>query len=60
MLNGGWQTAAEERSLRELEFNDLNIPLYLRLNYGTAAEHLKYSAQKLYGALWCICDFRGA
>ncbi len=40
--------SAAERSLREVEFNDLNIHLYLRLNYGTASEHLKYSAWKLY------------
>ncbi len=40
-----------EKSLCELEFNDLNINLYLTLNYGTASEHLKYSARKLYGAL---------
>ncbi len=40
-----------EKRLRELEFNDLNIHLYLRLNDGTASEHLKYSARKLYGAL---------
>ncbi len=30
------------------------------LNYGIASEHFKYSAQKLYGALWCFCGFRGA
>ncbi len=40
-----------EKSLCELEFNDLNIHLYLGLNYGTASEHLKYNAQTLYGAL---------
>jgi len=34
-----------KKSLCELEFNDLNIHLYLTLNYGTASEHLKYSAQ---------------
>ncbi len=49
-----------ERSLRELEFNDFNIHLCLRLNHGTASEQLKYSAQILYGALWCLCGFRGA
>ncbi len=40
----------------ELEFNDLlqNIHLYLRLNHGTASEHLKYSAHKL---LWCFMMF---
>ncbi len=62
MLNGGWQTdsRSRERSLRELGFNDSNIHLYLRLNYGTASEHFKYSARKLYGALWCFCGFCGA
>ncbi len=45
------QTDAVERSLCELEFNDLNINLYLGLNYGTASEHLKYNAQTLHGAL---------
>ncbi len=40
-----------EKSLRELEFNNLNINPYLWLNYVTASEHLKYSARKLYGAL---------
>ncbi len=38
-----------------LEFNKCNIHLYLRLNYGTVPEHLKYSVQTLYGALWCFC-----
>ncbi len=51
---------SREKGLRELEFNDLNIHLYLRFNYGTASEHLNYSARKLYGALWCFCGFRGA
>ncbi len=40
-----------EKSLYELEFNNLNIHLYIVLNYGTASEHLKYNAQTLYGAL---------
>ncbi len=40
-----------EKSLRELEFNDLNINLYLTFNYELASEHLKYSARKFYGAL---------
>ncbi len=31
-----------EKSLRELEFKDLNIHLYLTLNYGTASEHLDF------------------
>ncbi len=31
-----------ETSLPELEFNDLNIHLYLTLNYGTASEHLDF------------------
>ncbi len=58
----GWQTdrRSGEKSLCELEFNDLNIHLYLRLNYGTASEHLNYNARTLYGALWCLCGFRGA
>ncbi len=34
-----------ERSSRGLEFN---IHLYLRLNYGTAPKHLKYSVRTLY------------
>ncbi len=37
-----------EKSLCE---RDLNIHLYLTLNYGTALEHLEYNAQELYGAL---------
>ncbi len=44
-----------EKSLRELEFNSLNIHLYLTLNYGTASEHLEYSAHNflvLYDVLW--------
>ncbi len=50
MLNGGWQTAAVEKSLREREFNDLNIHLYLTLNYGTASEHLDFDFMVLYNA----------
>ncbi len=49
-----------EKGLCELEFKDLNIHLYLRLNYGTASEHMKYNARTLYGALRCLCGFRGA
>ncbi len=59
-LNAEWRmtdSCSGEKSLRELEFNDLNIHLYLSLNYGTASEHLKYSAWKLYGALWCFMMF---
>ncbi len=37
-----------EKSLRELEFNDLNISLYLTLNYGTASEHLDFDFMVLY------------
>ncbi len=33
---------SEEKSLRELEFNDLNIHLNLTLNYGTASEHMDF------------------
>ncbi len=39
-----------EKSLRELEFNDLNINLYLTLNYGTASEHLDFDFMVLYNA----------
>ncbi len=39
-----------EKSLRELEFNDLNIHLYLTLNYGTASEHLDFDFMVLYNA----------
>ncbi len=62
MLNGGWQTDAAERRVCELEFNDFNINLYLRLNYGKASEHLKYSARTLYGAFTalCFCGFGAA
>ncbi len=40
----------EEKSLRELEFNDLNIHLYLTINYGTASEHLDLDSMVLYNA----------
>ncbi len=46
----------DEKSLCEL---DLNIHLYLTLNYGTASEHLKYSAQKLYGVYNVFVAFVG-
>ncbi len=39
-----------EKSLHELEFNDLNIHLYLTLNYGTASEHLDFDFMVLYNA----------
>ncbi len=39
-----------EKRLRELEFNDLNIHLYLTLNYGTASEHLNLDSMVLYNA----------
>ncbi len=39
---------SREKSLRELEFNDLNIHLYLTLNYGTASEHLDFDFMVLY------------
>ncbi len=39
-----------EKSLHELEFNDLNIHLYLTLNYGTASEHLDLDSMVLYNA----------
>ncbi len=37
-----------EKSLHELEFNDLNIHLYLTLNYGTDSEHLDLDFMVLY------------
>ncbi len=37
-----------EKRLHELEFNDLNIHLYLTLNYGTASEHLDLDFMVLY------------
>ncbi len=37
-------------SLHELEFNDLNIHLYLTLNYETASEHLDLDSMVLYNA----------
>ncbi len=62
-LNAEWRmtdSRSREKSLRELEFNNLNIHQYLKLNHGIDSEHLKYSARKLYGVLWCFCGFRGA
>ncbi len=46
-----------EKSLRELEFNDFNIHLYLTLNYGTTSEHLDFDFMVLYNVfvlLWCF------
>ncbi len=37
-----------EKSLCELEFNYLNIHLYLTLNYETASEHLDFDFMVLY------------
>ncbi len=48
MEDEGQLQRREVFNLREL---DLNIHLYLTLNYVTASGHLKYSAQKLYGVL---------
>ncbi len=39
-----------EKSLHELEFNNLNIHLYLTLNYGTPSEHLDFDFMVLYNA----------
>ncbi len=39
-----------EKSLHELQFNDLNIHLHLTLNYGTASEHLDFDFMVLYNA----------
>ncbi len=41
---------SREKSLHELEFNYLNIHLYLTLNYGTASEHLDFDFMVLYNA----------
>ncbi len=41
---------SREKSLHELEFNDLNIHLYLTLNYGMASEHLDFDLMVLYNA----------
>ncbi len=41
---------SREKSLPELEFNDLNIHLYLTLNYETASEHLDFDFMVLYNA----------
>ncbi len=46
----------EREEFNELEFNDLNIHLYLTLNYETTSEHLDFDFMVLYNAL---C-FRGA
>ncbi len=50
-LNAEWSmkdSCSGENCLCEL---DLNINLYLTLNYVTASQHLKHSARKLYGVL---------
>ncbi len=41
---------SREKSLHELEFNDLNIHLYLTLNYETTSEHLDFDFMVLYNA----------
>ncbi len=54
-LNAEWRMTdrcSGEKSLRELELNDLNIHLYLTLNYGTASEHLDFDFMVLYNVLW--------
>ncbi len=40
----------QREEFSELEFNDLNIHLYLTLNYGTASEHLDFDFMVLYNA----------
>ncbi len=40
-----------EKSLHELEFNNLNIHLSLTLNYGTASEQLNFDFMVLYNVL---------
>ncbi len=47
---------SREKSLHELEFNDLNIHLYITLNNGTASEHLDFDSMVL---IMLLC-FRGA
>ncbi len=51
ILNAEWRMTdrrSGEKSLCELEFNDLNIHLYLTLNYGTASEHSDFDFMVLY------------
>ncbi len=43
-----------EKSLHQLEFNDLNIHLYLTLNYGMASEHLDFDFMVLYN-VFVLC-----
>ncbi len=50
-MNAKWRmtdSCSGEKSLCQLEFNDLNINLYLTLNYGTASEHLDFDFMVLY------------
>ncbi len=47
-----------EKSLRELEFNDLNIHLYLTFNYETASDNWNI-VHELYGTLLCFVPFMG-
>ncbi len=52
-MNTEWRITdrrSREKSLPELEFNDLNIHLYLTLNYETALEHLDFDFMVLYNA----------
>ncbi len=51
---------SREKSLRELEFNDLNINLYLTLNYGTASEHLDFDFMVLYNVFCAFVGLKGA
>ncbi len=50
-MNAEWRMIGSfrgEKSLCKLEFNDLNIHLCLKLNYGTASEHLDFDFILLY------------
>ncbi len=50
-LNAEWRKTSKrcgEKCLREFEFNNLNINLYLTLNYETASEHLDFDFKVLY------------
>ncbi len=52
-MNTEWRITdrcSREKSLPELEFNDLNIHLYLTLKYETALEHLDFDFMVLYNA----------
>ncbi len=60
-MNAEWRMIGSfrgEKSLCKLEFNDLNIHLYLKLNYGTASEHLDFDFILLYNVFVLLWGFR--